>query len=179
MGDADSDGDLDLVTGVSCPDGGCELRFYRSVDGQLQTPVVIPAGDVYAFSLAWGDVDNDGDLDLAAGVGGEAGALNRLYRNMGLPLASQPISIVVSDSYPRPVTAWGDVDGAGGQDLAIGQTGDQSALYANAAVPPFEKSPWEPQEQNKLTSLAWGDVDGDGDLDLAIGNEAPGPVVSI
>ncbi|MFA6653280.1 MAG: FG-GAP-like repeat-containing protein, partial [Candidatus Delongbacteria bacterium] len=65
-GDYDNDGDLDiLLTGYKAEgfSGGGVSRIYRNDSGMF---IDISAGltDVYKGSSAWGDYDNDGDLDI-------------------------------------------------------------------------------------------------------------------
>jgi subtilisin-like proprotein convertase family protein len=79
FGDYDNDGDLDLMLG-----GNGDDRLLRNDGGDIFVDVTAQAGlaNVHGWTtaVAWGDFDNDGDLDLYLDV---AGASNRLYSNNG------------------------------------------------------------------------------------------------
>ena len=160
-GDWDGDGDLDLATG----NWGLANRVYEN-DGLGQssslTRVWASADSDTTASVAWGDWDGDGDLDLAAGNRGEA---NRVYENTGGALASVWTS---TDTIATRSVAWGDWDGDGDLDLAAGNDGEANRLYGNTggALTPV----WNSADTDSTRSVAWGDWDGDGDLDLAAGN---------
>ncbi len=131
--------------------------------------------DVADSSVAWGDYDNDGDLDLL--LTGDTGTeiISRVYRNDGETFAdiSAPLPEVKLGS-----VAWGDYDNDGDLDLLLtGDTGSEiiSHVYRNddgtfnatmAGLPGVDTS-----------SVAWGDYDNDGDLDILLtGRNDVGPI---
>ena len=82
-GDMDNDGDLDLfVSNV-----GARNWLYRNDGGGTMTaittgPVVTPVAN--SESSCWGDIDNDGDLDLLVSGGGNVSVgRNHVYLNDG------------------------------------------------------------------------------------------------
>ena len=80
LADVDGDGDLDVVAGNS---GG--NKFYLNT-GALQAPfadvdgIRLTKDDDATRSIALGDIDGDGDLDIVAG---NVGQPNRFYLNNG------------------------------------------------------------------------------------------------
>jgi uncharacterized repeat protein (TIGR01451 family) len=170
-GDVDGDGDLDLAVGNDGPN-----QLYRNDDGELVLAWSSDEGDS-TTALAWGDVDGDGDLDLVAGNSGSwwGPQPSRLYCNDGGEL-SLAWSSLLSDTVHS--LAWGDWDGDGDLDLAVGNWGQPNRVYRNEA--PLGSGEggvvtmtlaWTAPITEQTTSLAWGDADGDGDLDLAAGSE--------
>ncbi len=176
-GDMDGDGDLDLAVGNSggYPDGAVN-QIYRN-DGRggfTEIPGVFGTDAKFTRSLAWGDMDGDGDLDLAignAGIGTGEGQANQIYRNNGGGNFSEIPSALGSDSKWTSSLAWGDMDGDGDLDLAVGNLANVTQIYRNDGGGNFSEIPSALGSDSKWTSsLAWGDMDGDGDLDLAVGN---------
>lgn len=81
IGDIDADGDLDIVVGN---DSGANFMTYYRNDGD-NTPFVglapVHFGSFAVYTaLELADVDNDGDLDLVAGL---SGATDKVYLNTG------------------------------------------------------------------------------------------------
>ncbi|MCF7731518.1 MAG: FG-GAP-like repeat-containing protein [Akkermansiaceae bacterium] len=174
LGDVDGDGDLDLVEGNS---GQPNRLFLNNGSADPFAGVAgtdIPGGGYNTHSVALGDVDGDGDLDLVEGNSGQA---NRLYLNNGSadPFAGVVGSNLLGTPDSTESVALGDVDGDGDLDLVGGIVSfSRNRLYLNngtadpfAGVVGVDLS----ADQNRTHSVALGDVDGDGDLDMVAGNQ--------
>ena len=197
-GDYDSDGDLDLAVGNL----GSPNQVYENVNGQL----VCDPGRSYGWespdsmktlSVAWGDWDKDGDLDLAVGNGSASspnmidtaeGAPNQVFENEGGNLVLDPAAGFgwISDGDQRTTTsvAWGDYDNDADLDLAVGNYEAASQVYENeegtlrlvwerSAPTPANMSNQALIQRNlsfQTYSVAWGDLNGDGYLELALGD---------
>jgi len=166
--DWDGDGDLDLAVGNGCSSPGCPSRVYRNDGAGLE--LAWSSAEVDAtHGVAWGDWDSDGDLDLAVGSGAPGGGeSNRVYANDrgNLTLAWSSPELDVSRS-----VAWGDWDGDGDLDLAVGNSSDEAnRVYRNDGG--ALNLAWTSPETDSTWALAWADVDSDGDLDLTMANSA-------
>ena len=123
-----------------------------------------------SFANAWGDFDNDGDLDYAVSVrSGEV----RLYRNdRGVLVSVGPaMGLPTSGGGELRGLSWGDYDGDGWIDMMVGSgtPASPSAVYRNEGGKRFVNVaeaiglsvPGRSSRQNN-----WVDYDNDGDLDL-------------
>ncbi|MHC5056022.1 MAG: FG-GAP repeat domain-containing protein [Planctomycetota bacterium] len=124
----------------------------------------------YGRSLAWGDCDNDLDLDLA--VAGWTGAVvtTKVYENDGSGCLAEFEGLNLTDAGSVSL-AWGDCDNDGDIDVAIaGSTGSAfiTTVHENDSARDFAAFPDLDLVGVKYGSLAWGDCDNDGDLDLAV-----------
>jgi hypothetical protein len=180
--DFDNDGDLYFTACNLRLFATYPIRLYRNDNGTLvDAPVWESAEFSLVNSLAWGDVDSDGDLDLA--VGNFVTQPSRIYRNDGLSEEdSVPVfSLVweVPETMATTSVAWGDFDNDGDLDLAVGndaegEGGARNSLYRNEGLngkgEPILNLFWQSNEALGTSSLVWGDYDNDGDLDLAVAN---------
>ncbi len=182
-GDFDDDGDLDLA--VATLNGPIRIfpndRVGVGTVGLLKTNFWSTAETYNASALAPVDLNNDSYLDFAVGVDGGP---NRIFINtMGqtagsfsfTPSSWQPNALYKNDA--TRALAWGDYDGDGDPDLAVGNYGQPNVIYRNMTDGSrqfsMESMPklWDTQSVSKTTALAWGDWNNDGDLDLAVGND--------
>ncbi len=79
----------------------------------------------------------------------------------------ESISVGIAQDFTQSAI-WGDMDGDGDLDVAVGNYSDVNQIYENRKGG-FVLY-WESPDSQATTSLAWGDMDRDGDLDLAVGN---------
>ncbi len=168
-GDYDNDGDLDIfLSGYG--DLGVTTKIYRNNGGGKFTDVDAALARINDSGAAWGDYDNDGDLDIVITgdyVGG-VNAFTTVYRNdCGIFVDIHPSLVQVSGS----AVAWGDYDGDGDLNLIISGFRDTDSTFhaniyrnGNGTFVDINAS----LIGNWFGSVAWGDYDNDGDLDILL-----------
>jgi hypothetical protein len=180
LGDADQDGDLDLV--VANYDSRHRQRLYLNEGtGTFHdaTTLRVPSVQDTPQGVALGDVDGDGDADLVLGnaKNGTGGERNGLYLNDG----TGSFTDGTATAMPLPAedstdVALGDVDGDGDLDAVFaniwsGSSG-QNRLYLNDGSGLFidDTATRMPVDAVNSHALILKDLNGDGHPDLVFAN---------
>jgi hypothetical protein len=170
-GDYNNDGRLDIALSGNTG-SGLVTRLYRNdtvTDTIAFTLIATTLVGVDFGAVVWGDYDNDGRSDLCVTGESAAGAVSKLYHNLGGGnFVDSGLSFVgVSHSS----AAWSDYNSDGYLDLLVsGQTASGTSvtqLYQNHGGLSFSVvTTGLPALHDG--SAAWGDYDNDGDPDLLL-----------
>ena len=185
-GDYDNDGDPDILFTGRDAGSGRVAKVYRNDNGSFVDSGTIDdiLTGVWSSSVAWGDYDNDGDLDILLTGLGSFGSVAKVYRNdNGSYVDSGTVDdalAVVSESS----VAWGDYDNDGDLDIlltGLGIHGKVAKVYRNDNDSFVESGPADDALTGvSSSSVAWGDYDNDGDLDILLtGYAGSGPVTKV
>ena len=178
VGDVNGDGWPDVAVSVFLgPNGfgdrGRAKLYLNDGAGHLGNLPAWTSGDrFFSFRCALGDVDNDGDLDLAVATGEsyqDPPDFDRVYFNQNGTLASLPGWQAASVNHSMDIK-WCDVDGDHDLDLiTVGSRGPNRLFLNNGGV--LATTPaWISTDggtNHNGNSCVLGDVDGDGLPDLA------------
>lgn len=179
--DIDNDGDLDLLlysaydnlmlyknTGINPADS-----WPKFIDVSNQSPELTKAFDFFTQSVAWGDYDNDGDLDIF--LANRHSGL-KLFNNNGQGIFNDvSIESGVSKRFFAYGANWGDIDNDGYLDLFVTTLG-KNYIYWNQSGQKLQIDSTY-VDDNKLeysTASSLVDLDHDGDLDLVVANSEIG-----
>ncbi|MDH3195411.1 MAG: FG-GAP-like repeat-containing protein, partial [Hyphomicrobiales bacterium] len=180
-GDFDNDGDADLVF-ASTVKG---LYFYANDGAGHFTPVDFPLGPIAGmpvFNAALVDIDNDGWLDLFLTTYQEG---NHVLKNVNGRFDAADLAAVANreDAILSLAASFGDVDGDGDLDLALGNwaagwyrriPGEESRnriIFNDSGVLDGSKFRELPGIPGETLSMLLSDIDLDGNLDLLEGND--------
>ena len=166
-GDYDNDGDLDILLSGRDSGGNRVAQVYRN-DGGSFSDINAGLTGVRDSSVAWGDYDNDGDLDILLSGGANGGPVTQVWRNDGGSFSD--INAGLPGVFYGGV-AWGDYDNDGDLDILL--SGGITGVNLVAGVYRNDGGTFNDIEAG-LTggtdggSVAWGDYDNDGDLDILL-----------
>jgi hypothetical protein len=174
VGDINMDGFNDVAVSVFLGDKGFgspgKTKVYFNRGGQLErTPSWESEESHYSFSLDLGDIDNDGDLDIAVATGESythKKEPNRIYINdEGTlnPIAHWEASI---NDYSIDVS-FGDTDNDGDLDIVFAGSKTVSTIYTNENGIISAKPTWTNEESSNSNSVTIGDINQNGYRDIA------------
>jgi hypothetical protein len=174
-GDYDNDGDLDILLTGGSTSGNISKIYKNNGNNTFSEQTGISLTGVANSSSAWGDYDNDGDLDIL--LTGEAyyGRISKIYKNNGDNTFTEQTGISLT-GVANSSSAWGDYDNDGDLDILLtGSTGSTtriSKIYTNNGNNTFTEQTGISLTGVSSSSVAWGDYDNDGDLDILLTGQA-------
>lgn len=170
-GDYDNDGDPDLFIANT---NGENNQLFTNEGGTLKTvttgSIVTDGGT--SVGGAWGDYDNDGDLDLFV-TNTSITEANFFYENDGDGTFTKITSgELVTNTSTSNGASWVDFDNDGYIDLLVANDQGQSDfLFKNNGNQTFTKLDNAiTQETSNSFGTSWADFDNDGDYDLIVAN---------
>jgi hypothetical protein len=190
MGDVDGDGQEEIVTGGEYYDGVrniAQLCLWDSATlGLENVKTWYWTGSTYIRSVAVGDVDGDGQVEVVTGGNHNDGVRNvaQLCVWNGANLSLENVRTWYWTSSTSVISvAVGDVDGDG--DVEVATAGDiidygdppgirhiaQLCLWDGATLALENVRTWVWTRETTINSVAIGHVDGDGKLEVVTGGE--------
>ncbi len=120
-------------------------------------------------SLAFGDVDADGDLDVVVANGRHWAQQNEVFVNNGAGFfgLARPLGDERATSYAAPLA---DLDGDGDLDAAVGNDRVRNMIYLNDGDGRFAAAGAFGQPSSATRGVSVADLNGDGFADLAVTN---------
>ena len=167
---APQEGETTITVTVRDPHGATtSTSFLLALRRQMFRLRSTPFAGVASGWMAWGDHDNDGDLDLA--LSGQGINQTAIYRNDG-----NGVFVKAETDFPTVDgggVEWGDFDNDGDLDLLIHGRGWYAdglvfRIYRNLGRGQFELAS---SLTGRYGPAAWGDCDNDGKLDIVSSGE--------
>jgi hypothetical protein len=171
LGDVNNDRLMDMAVvflGIGNTRGSARI-YHNNGTGFDPNPIWLSSDQYISFDCALGDMDLDGDLDLAVASGDAYNNIRsptKIYRNNGGNFESSP-SWTSIDSTPGDACRFADLDNDGDLDLIVGYR-RKIAVFKNFGDSLEHNASWSVTTNvGWVVRLAVGDYDNDGWLDLA------------
>lgn len=167
-GDYDNDGDLDMIMTGTNNGSGYSTRLYRN-DGDGFYTEIIGHGmqaQTYGARVKWGDVDQDGDLDVL--LSGQT--INSPYTWAVYTNQSGIFTLLQATGDGVVNTDWGDFDNDGDLDIIAAGSGSAHIYYFDGTQ--FIRGQKLCEVYSSIIEI--GDYDNDNDLDLLLAGDIDG-----
>ncbi len=170
---ADIDGDNDqdvLITGAGSSYKAISKLFINNGTGTFTEVTGTPFDPVHRSSIAFEDIDADGDKDVLITGKSSSGRISKLYSNDGNGNFTL-VTGTIFEGVDNSSIAFADIDGDNDQDVVItglSDSGRISKLYTNNGEGVFVEVLGTPFMGVNEGSIAFADVDGDNDPELLI-----------
>ena len=169
-GDYDNDGRLDLLLAGATTGAPVTQLWHNDGNGVFSLNTNAPLPAVYFASVAWGDYDNDGRLDILLTGNDGSSPLTQVWHNDGNGVFTLNSPAALPAAYEGSA-AWGDYDGDGKLDILLSglnnsdnpltqiwrNNGNGTFSAVNVAMPSIFAG-----------AAVWADVDNNGKLDLLL-----------
>ena len=176
-GDIDNDGDIDLyVSSLNGKNNVYKFMHNNSFIDYSAISLGIGNDDDRTNACAFGDIDNDGDLDLFIA---DEYSSNRMYLNNGVGIFTEITKQCgLNSQYGGMGCTFGDIDNDGDIDLYITNWYGENKLYKNLFKEEGKlyfrditrKAKVQGEFYTKSNGVVFADIDNDADLDLFVAN---------
>jgi hypothetical protein len=160
--DFDNDGDIDVVANSSTSK---KVVWFSNNLGSFSGEKLISStmGSTFGDSMTLGDIDNDGDTDIAIADGINTVAWYKNNNGASFTLAK---NITTTASSPRTVNS-SDFDNDGDKDIIVGSYTDNTiTLYENTGADISTTKKSINTNAVNVVALHTNDLDKDGDIDI-------------
>lgn len=166
VGDFDGDGKLDIVSDDDNNSSGRVCVFLGNGDGTFQSPSFYSTG-TRPFSIAVGDLNRDGKIDLAVADY----ASNTVAILLGQGDGTFQTQVDYATGQNPFAVAVADVNGDGLLDLVVSNQNSLSVSILLGNGDGTFKNHSDFRVSNSPCVIAFGDYNGDGKLDVAVADE--------
>lgn len=164
--DIDNDGFQDLL--LLNNNAGKNRMYHNLGNGQFEElSNAVTSNGGFSVSSTWGDIDNDGDLDLF--ISNASNKNNELYFNNGSgDFTLSTVGSIVNDGGHSHGASFADIDNDMDLDLFVANDQGSKFLYLNKGNGEFVRDRSELVNFNfgNAFGVAFSDIDSDGDMDL-------------
>lgn len=180
VSDYNNDGNLDITLQTQ---ESSEIAIFKGNGDLTFTKVVSGLGDLGSLSgegveistTSWGDINNDGLLDLfvtGEKSGGGPGNIIVYRQNVGNSFTKITAGQLGTDATAASGAFFADFNNDGFQDVAISNTNGACRLYENNGDETFTLKGSSGFDAASAFSIAWGDYNNDGFIDMFAGSFA-------